>query len=546
MNRIFLLVFFLASTVCASAQSTNDLLQQAAAAYQKKEYAESASLFRQAIEKGTESAGDYYNAACSYALAGDKESAFRFLEGALKKGWTNASHLQKDADLQSLHSDQRWQGIVNNAKSIETASKKLWDSPALKTPYKADLSYTEKVAGVSKVWSEVKFNFVNFDLIPHLSWDSVYVDALSQATQTKTTAEYYKVLSKMIAQLKDGHTNVYPADELTDTFYAQPPIRTRLIENKVIVIRVDDDRLKAQGIIPGTELITIDGVDVKEYAQNEVQPYQPASTPQDLDVRVYEYGLLRGPVSQPLKAGFRNSKGKTFTLTLDRLPFEDVKKKAPQFEPFKLTWLKGNVAHVELNTFGNSVAADQFIAHFDEISKADAIIFDVRNNGGGNGNVGFRVLSCLTDKPIQTSSWFTRVYKPSYRAWGNAEGKAGSSDNLFPANGKLCYDKPVVVLTSPRTYSAAEDFAVAFDVMKRGKIIGEATGGSTGQPLMFDLPGGGFGRVCTKRDTYPDGKEFVGVGVQPTIQVRPTVADLRKGKDTVLEAALKELAGAKI
>lgn len=42
----------------------------------------------------------------------------------------------------------------------------------------------------------------------------------------------------------------------------------------------------------------------------------------------------------------------------------------------------------------------------------------------------------------------------------------------------------VVVLTSPRTYSAAEDFASAFDVMRRGLIVGEPTGGSTGQPLF--------------------------------------------------------------
>jgi hypothetical protein len=61
----------------------------------------------------------------------------------------------------------------------------------------------------------------------------------------------------------------------------------------------------------------------------------------------------------------------------------------------------------------------------------------------------------------------------------------------------------VLVLTSARTYSAAEDFVVAFDAMQRGRIVGEATGGSTGQPLLFDLPGGGKARICTKRDSYP-------------------------------------------
>ena len=77
--------------------------------------------------------------------------------------------------------------------------------------------------------------------------------------------------------------------------------------------------------------------------------------------------------------------------------------------------------------------------------------------------------------------------------------------------------------------------------MKRGKLVGEPTGGSTGQPLFFDLPGGGRARVCTKRDTYPDGKEFIGVGIQPHVRAHQTVADFRAGRDTVLETGLAEL-----
>ena len=77
--------------------------------------------------------------------------------------------------------------------------------------------------------------------------------------------------------------------------------------------------------------------------------------------------------------------------------------------------------------------------------------------------------------------------------------------------------------------------------MQRGKIIGEPTGGSTGQPLFFPLPGGGSARVCTKQDLYPDGRQWVGVGIQPQILVRPTIADFRAGRDTVLETALQYL-----
>ena len=127
---------------------------------------------------------------------------------------------------------------------------------------------------------------------------------------------------------------------------------------------------------------------------------------------------------------------------------------------------------------------------------------------------------------------------PSFRAWGRPEGTHAEPGDRIPPDPKLHYAGPVVLLTSARTYSAAEDFTVAFDAMQRGRIVGEPTGGSTGQPLVFDLPGGGSGRVCTKRDSYPNGRAFVGVGIQPQVKVSPTVADLRAGRDTVLEAAL--------
>jgi C-terminal processing protease CtpA/Prc len=98
-----------------------------------------------------------------------------------------------------------------------------------------------------------------------------------------------------------------------------------------------------------------------------------------------------------------------------------------------------------------------------------------------------------------------------------------------------------VLLVGPGTFSAAEDFASSFDILSAGTIIGEPTGGSTGQPLMFPLPGGGSGRVCTLQERYADGREFVGVGIQPKIVVTPTVADFRMERDVVLEAAIEYL-----
>lgn len=421
-------------------------------------------------------------------------------------------------------------------------AKEFWESSAINTPYKANISEDEKIAGLSKFWSEAKYNFVNFDLVPDLSWDAAYMEYLPKVRQTKSTLEYYRLLQEMCAKLKDGHTNVYAPDELADVVYSRPLIRTRLVEDKVLVIKIFDDSLRQKGIEVGQEIVEIDGLPVKEYAAKFVAPQQSSSTPQDLQTRTFEYSLLNGAASNPLNLTLRNAEGKTFQMILSRLAAaERSKLNLPPTPPFEFKMLPGNVVYVALNSFGNDKAAEGFIQAFDEIAKSDALIIDVRNNGGGNSSIGWLILSYLTDKPFKTSKWYTRDYRPAFRAWEKPQQTYGEEAVDLQPNGKKLYSKPVIVLTSSRTFSAAEDFAVSFVSMKRGTIVGEPTGGSTGQPMFFNLPGGGSARICTKRDKFPDGREFVGVGVQPDKLVRPTIGDVRANRDTVLEAALATL-----
>jgi C-terminal processing protease CtpA/Prc len=55
------------------------------------------------------------------------------------------------------------------------------------------------------------------------------------------------------------------------------------------------------------------------------------------------------------------------------------------------------------------------------------------------------------------------------------------------------------------------------------------------------MPGGGRVRIVTEHDFYPDGRQFVGVGVLPDIEVHQTVAAFREGRDLVLETAIREI-----
>lgn len=525
----------------AVSQSAETIRSQATEAYRQREFLRSAELFGAAAKLDEDGRAELlYNAACGYALAGRTDEAFAALEKAGEAGLDDVDQFKGDSDLAALHADPRWQPLLDRVAARAKAIRDFWTSPAMQTPYAANLSEDEKIAGLSKLWSEAKFNFIHFDKIQGLDWDALYLATLAKVRATTSTLEYYRVLQAFAAALRDGHTGVWMPKELADEALARPLLRTALVDRHVIVVAVADGAARDAGVVPGVEIVEVDGVPVLDYVERRVAPYQTASTPQDLEARAYGWALLEGAKSKPVELTMRDAAGATMRRTVARRTSREYWD-AFRAEPMVFRMLPGNVAYVALNTFNEDRTAEQFEAAFPEIAKADAIVFDVRENGGGNSGVGYRVLACLSDARFLGSTWSTREYRPTYRAWGRREGRfEGAPDSVAP-NGKLLFTKPVVVLASARTYSAAEDFLVAFRGMKRGLIVGEATGGSTGQPLMFPLPGGGGARICTKADSAPDGTEFVGVGIVPDRVVRPTVEDVRAGRDAVLDAAVAAL-----
>jgi carboxyl-terminal processing protease len=540
-RRIVLAAALAAFSTMGLAQTAEQLEQEARKALAAKDYGTAAVLLERAFESDRTAPAALYNAAAYHALAGNVDKALRTLQLAVENGYLNGAQAENDADLKSLHADPRWPALIAMMKARQALEAKLYESPALASPYRENLSEDEKVAGLSKFWSEVKYNFVYVDTLKALDWDKLYLEYLPKVRATRSTTEYYKVLIALCARLKDGHTNVYPGPELRNIMMAGPLMSTDLVEGRVLVRAVFDPALVAAGVAPGVEITEVDGEPVRAYAERELVPYQSASTPQDMDRRAYGYAFLSGPIDVAPRVTFRTAAGKRFVAAARRVDWGTWAKARPRRPAFEMRMLPGNVAYVALNGFGDQQAADGFIAAFDKIAQSSALVIDMRNNGGGNSDVGYRVLATLTDKPFRTAKWGTRNYRPSYRAWQRTMPNYEEDEAAWQADTSRQYTKPVAVLTSGATYSAGEDFMVAFDTMKRGLIVGEPTGGSTGQPLMIALPGGGMARICTKADTYPDGRVWVGKGIQPHLKVAPTVADLRKGKDTVLEAALAAL-----
>jgi C-terminal processing protease CtpA/Prc len=172
------------------------------------------------------------------------------------------------------------------------------------------------------------------------------------------------------------------------------------------------------------------------------------------------------------------------------------------------------------------------------------LIVDVRRNGGGNTSYGFPILRALAQRHFALSSSWVLASSGFWRTRGFGGVEMRLPVDSVPPDTAAHYPGAVALLVGPLTYSAAEDFAAAWRGIGRGPIIGEPTGGSTGQPVFFPLPGGGMARVRTKHDVGPGGLEFDGLGIQPDVVVRRTVAELQAGRDEVLEAAVRVIRGA--
>lgn len=418
--------------------------------------------------------------------------------------------------------------------AIETLMRRFGDDGVLAS--NAPPTEGQRIAGLARIWSVARDGFAWFDHVPDLDWDRRFSDVAPRVARATDEAAYYRELMRFVAALRDGHSNVYVPERLAGRFNARPGIRTRRVEGRVLVTDIATNLPQKAAMHVGDEVIAIDGRPVADYAEAEVAPYQSSSTPQDLEVRTYRYALLSGAEDRPVVLNLRDRTGRAYTVTLARALSGFAWAPAP--EPFRLR--ADGIAVLDVRQLENDSATKALEAHLDALKKAKGLVLDLRGNGGGSTQHGLAVLSWLQREPIPLPIARYRESTP-YRFAGGAAArtewrtlKAETYQRARP----WVFDGPVVMLVNAGTFSAGEDMAAAFRLARRGTIVGSATGGSTGQPYAFALPGGGRARICVKRDLYPDGTSFVGTGVLPDRSVLPTVTDIRDGRDRAMDLAV--------
>lgn len=173
----------------------------------------------------------------------------------------------------------------------------------------------------------------------------------------------------------------------------------------------------------------------------------------------------------------------------------------------KVERLPGNLGYLDLRAFSEkSEAAPKLAAAMTLLADTEALIIDLRHNGGGRPET----------VAYLSSFFFKERTHLNDMVWRTPRGEERDSFHTEPVS--LHYDKPVWLLISPRSFSAAEGFSYNLQQLKRVQIAGQPSGGGAHPGGMHRI-GAHFSLfVPSGRSVNPKtGTNWEGVGVQPDV-----------------------------
>jgi C-terminal processing protease CtpA/Prc len=188
--------------------------------------------------------------------------------------------------------------------------------------------------------------------------------------------------------------------------------------------------------------------------------------------------------------------------------------------------LEGNVGYLRIDGFeATAVAGPTLVAAMRFLAHSDALIFDLRNNGGGDSASVALLMSYLLPPGTKLISFRDR-----------AGGISQSWSQAYVPGGVWSLDKPVFVLTSDKTFSAAEEFAFNLQQHKRGRVVGVRSKGGANPGVIHSIDKHYRMFVPNEVAVGPvTGGNWEGHGVVPDVEVAPDAA-LQRATELAKEA----------
>ena len=359
-----------------------------------------------------------------------------------------------------------------------------------------------------QVWVEFGRGFYDPDM-HGINWKKAGKRFAKYLEHAYTPQILKAIIYEMIGEVNASHTGYYPRTESEVTQYKTAYLGCEFDLHdfpkdgiRITKVYRKSKLNKPHGIKAGDILIAVNG---KEAGKD----FLP---------------LFKDKIGESIKLGITNDDGvkvitvKGLSYSENRSLFYDnwVEERRQMVEDAT----DGKVGYLHIRRMDNA-SYDKFLQDlFAENSAKEALIIDVRDNGGGR--ISGKLINVLTRK---TYGQISRRYFDStrhdipYKTW----------------------EKPVVLLINENSFSDAEIFPTIFKQMNLGKIIGMPTSGSvigTGHQRFMDgssmrMPRNGIFRY--------DGTNMEGSGVIPDITVEPTPDEVKGDDDVQLKKAIEEI-----
>ncbi|NBD12563.1 S41 family peptidase [Corallococcus silvisoli] len=163
------------------------------------------------------------------------------------------------------------------------------------------------------------------------------------------------------------------------------------------------------------------------------------------------------------------------------------------------------------------------------LSTKQALILDVRFNPGGHDAVALALAGRFTD--VERTGFYKKTRTPT--------GFTPQREFRFAPSGPRQFTRPVYLLTSGVTASAAENFTLAMRGLPNVTVIGERTMGALSDVPTRHLPNGWEFGLSVELYTAPDHQIYERVGIPPSVEVPFDGAGFGQGTDRIFQAALE-------
>jgi hypothetical protein len=383
-----------------------------------------------------------------------------------------------------------------------------------------------QILALYRFWNIIEYWYPNRDIIGE-NWDGVLAEFIPRIALAKTFDSYPLEMMALIARIHDTHANLWSSlGARPPVGNCQLPLVIRFAENSAVISGWGQAE-PVPGLKIGDVILDLDGTPVSELISRWTPYYADSNDPARL--RDIARAMTRGACGDSSLSIRRENQ--TLTVNTPRVLPVTVNQLAGAThdlpgETFRK--LSNDVGYLKLS----SVKAADAARYIDSSQGTKGLIIDIRNYP--SEFMVFTLGSLLVDKPTEFARFTTGdLSNPGAFHWGQP---------LSIPPQQPHYKGKVVILVDEISQSQAEYTTMAFR-SSGAVVVGSTTAGADGNVSEIPLPGRLRSMISGIGVFYPDKKPTQRVGIVPDIEVKPTIAGIRAGRDELLEEALRQILG---